>query len=104
MAYDEQSQMHDKICHARPNSNISKTIEGELVFHLGQNIQEWTKKNWWKTAFRRFEVIWTVKTGHITSDFLKAVFQNFSLVHFEMHCLICIFELTLMFSTASLLL
>ena len=43
MAYDEQSQMHDKICHVRPNSNISKTTEGELLFHLWQSIQEWTK-------------------------------------------------------------
>ena len=40
MAYDEQSQMHDKICHVRPNSNISKTTEGELLFHLWQSIQE----------------------------------------------------------------
>ena len=26
--------------------------------HLGQRIKDWTKKNLWKTAFRRFEGIW----------------------------------------------
>ena len=27
--------------------------------HLGQVIQEWTKENLWKTAFKKFEVIWS---------------------------------------------
>ena len=26
---------------------------------MGQGIEEWTKKNLWKTAFKRFEVIWS---------------------------------------------
>ena len=26
--------------------------------HTGQGIHEWTKKNLWKTAFKKFEVIW----------------------------------------------
>ena len=26
---------------------------------MGQSIQEWTKKNLWKTAFKKFEVIWS---------------------------------------------
>ena len=35
----------------------------------------------WKTAFKTFEVIWPAKADHITSDFLKAVFHKFYLVH-----------------------
>ena len=26
---------------------------------MGQSIQEWTKKNLWKTAFKKFEKIWS---------------------------------------------
>lgn len=31
MAYDEQSQMYDKVCHAKPNSDIVKTAIGESL-------------------------------------------------------------------------
>ena len=27
--------------------------------HMGQGIQEWTKQNLWKTAFKKFEAIWS---------------------------------------------
>ena len=27
--------------------------------HMGQGIQEWTKQNLWKTAFKKLEVIWS---------------------------------------------
>ena len=36
----------------------------------------------WKTAFKKFEVILSVYEDHITSNFLKAVFHKFYLVHF----------------------
>ena len=36
----------------------------------------------WKTAFKKFDVIWSVLTDHITSDFLKAVFHKFLLSPF----------------------
>ena len=26
--------------------------------YVGQGIQEWINKNLWKTAFKKFEVIW----------------------------------------------
>ena len=29
--------------------------------NMGQGIQEWTKQNLWKTAFKKFEVIWSAK-------------------------------------------
>ena len=38
-------------------------------YQTGQSIQEWTKKNLWKTAFKKFDVIWS------------AVFCKFYLVH-----------------------
>ena len=28
---------------------------------MGKSIQEWTKKNFRKTAFKKFEVIWSAK-------------------------------------------
>ena len=47
---------------------------------LGQSIQEWTKWNLWRTAFKKVEVIWSA-ADHITWNFLKAVFPKFHLVH-----------------------
>ena len=35
----------------------------------------------WKTAFKKFEVIWSAETDHITSSFLKAVLHKFYLAH-----------------------
>ena len=31
----------------------------------------------WNTAFKKFEVIWSVLTDHITSDFLNAVLNKY---------------------------
>ena len=33
-------------------------MESWWLINLGQDIQEWTKKNLWKTAFKKFKVIW----------------------------------------------
>ena len=41
-----------------------------------------------KTAFEKFEVIWSAGADHITSNFLKAVFYKFYLVHSWILCLI----------------
>ena len=35
---------------------------------MGQSIQEWTKYNLWKTAFKKFEVIWSA--GIIPSTYV----------------------------------
>ena len=38
------------------------TFHAVLCFiykYMGQIIQEWTKKNLWETAFKKFEVIWS---------------------------------------------
>ena len=32
------------------------------ISHMGQGIQGWTKYNLWKTAFKKFEVIWSAET------------------------------------------
>ena len=29
------------------------------ILYMGQGIQEWTKEKLWKTAFKKFEVIWS---------------------------------------------
>ena len=47
--------------------------------HLSPSFQEWTKQNLWKTAFEKFE-------EHIPSNFLKAVFHKFYLVHSWILC------------------
>ena len=40
----------------------------------------------WKTAFKKFEVRWSVQADHVTSHFLMAVFHTFYLVHFLILC------------------
>ena len=36
---------------------------------MRQSVQEWTKQNWWKAAFKKFEGVWSTKAnfefGHI---------------------------------------
>ena len=39
------------------------------------------KINYGKTAFKKLEVIWSVLTDHINSNFLMAVFPILYLVH-----------------------
>ena len=46
--------------------------------HMRQSIEEWTKWNLCKTAF--------AYTDHITSNFLKAVFHKFHMVHSWILC------------------
>ena len=43
---------------------------------MGQSIQEWTKQVLYKTAFKKFEGIWS----YIPSNFLKAVFHKTNLL------------------------
>ena len=47
-----------------------------------ESIEKRTKKNLWKTAFKKFEV----KQNHFTSNFLKAVFHNFYLAYSWILC------------------
>ena len=53
---------------------------------MRQSIQEWTKWNLWKTAFKTFKVIWSAQADHVTSNFLKAVFHKIYLVHSWILC------------------
>ena len=52
---------------------------------MGQNIQKWTKKNQWKTAFKKFDFgmlpmpKWV--TDHIPLNFLKAVSHKYYLLY-----------------------
>ena len=64
--------------------------------YVGQSIQEWTKWNLWKTAFKKFKWYGLLKQTIITSKFLKTVFHKFHLVHSWILCPICdiIFFLT----------
>ena len=50
---------------------------------MGQGIQEYTKYNLWKTAFKKLEVIQAAHADHITSNSLKAVFHKFYLAILE---------------------
>ena len=53
-----------------------------LVSHflsMGQSFQEWTKRNLWKTAFKKLEGC--LQADHITLNFLKAVLHKFHWVH-----------------------
>ena len=48
---------------------------------MGQSTEEWTKCNFWRTAFKKFEVMLSAQEDYITSNFLKAVFHKFHSVH-----------------------
>ena len=48
---------------------------------MKQSTQERTKENFWNTDFKKSEVIWSVRTDHITSNFLKAVLHKIYLVN-----------------------
>ena len=43
----------------------------------GTKYQEWTKVSLWKTAFKKFEVIWPAEADYIPLNSLKAVFHKF---------------------------
>ena len=54
---------------------------------MRQTTQEWTKYNLRKTAFKKFEVIYSlIEQTIITSHFLMAVFHKFYLVHSGILC------------------
>ena len=36
---------------------------------MGQSIQEWTKYNLWKTAFKKFEEVWSALADYTPSSF-----------------------------------
>ena len=36
---------------------------------MGQSIQEWTKYNLWKTAFKKFEEVWSAQADYTPSSF-----------------------------------
>ena len=54
--------------------------------YMRQEIQEWTNLNFWKRAFKKFEVIWSAEAKHITSNIFKATFHKFHLVHSWILC------------------
>ena len=39
---------------------------------MGQSIQEWTKKNLWKIAFKKFERVWSVSGRPYPFKFFEA--------------------------------
>ena len=49
--------------------------------YMGLSIQEWTKENLWKTAFKKFEGTWSALVRRYPFKILKAVFHEFYLVH-----------------------
>ena len=34
-------------------------MKDQYYCHMGQGVQEWTNLNLWKTAFKKFEGIWS---------------------------------------------
>ena len=51
---------HDNLSfnNCRP-SLCTECISLDILRYMRQSIQEWTKFNLWKTAFKKFEEIWT---------------------------------------------
>ena len=54
------------------------------VILLGQCIQQWTKWNLWKTAFKKFEIIWSVESLSNVSFVFEHItyFDNAKPLHF----------------------
>ena len=50
-------------------------------------IQEWNIQNFWKTALKKIEVVFSVKTDRIALNFLKAIFCKFYFVNSLIHLL-----------------
>ena len=46
--------------------------------YMRQEIQEWTNLNFWKRAFKKFEVIWSAEAKHITSNISRLPSTNFT--------------------------
>ena len=60
IALTDTSKQYSKTCCALVfKSSLTK---------YGQSIQEWTKKNMWQTAFKKFEGIWGLHTGFTYSQ------------------------------------
>ena len=57
-------------------ANYRKQLLHQILQKKKKN-QEWTNQHLWKTALKKFEVIWSPLAYHITSNFLKAVFHKF---------------------------
>ena len=55
--------------------DASNWAKRDCAINMGQSIQEWTKSNLWKTAFRKFEGVWSVSTN-FTWSILDLVFQS----------------------------
>ena len=69
---------------------IQCTYLSYILKHLVSNGTKYLRMDQaelWKTAFKKFKVIWSTSANHITSNFLKAVFHNFYLVHSGILCL-----------------
>ena len=61
---------------------LTKMLVALIRELMRQSIQEWTKQNSWKTAFKKLHQI-----DHLPSNFLKVVFQKFYLIHSWILCL-----------------
>ena len=64
--------------------NIGNTINHVKFTYMWQSIQEWSKNCgivFWSNLVCFNRAIWSVLTDHVTSNFLKAAFHKFYLVH-----------------------
>ena len=48
-----------KVNFSLSNMSIIVLVIDQPHVHLRQSTQEWAKQNLWKTAFKKFEVIWS---------------------------------------------
>ena len=65
----------DSKCHVSYIKRMHSFIYGEQYSRMDQ------VKFVEDTAFKKLEPIWSAEADHITSNFLKAVFHKFYLVH-----------------------
>ena len=67
-------------------------INASVRLYIGQSIQEWTKWNLWKTAFKKYKRIWSAKQTISLQIFQKLSSTNFTwsiLEYFVPYVCIC---------------
>ena len=47
------------------SKNCTNGINSSKASQMGKSIQEWTKQNLWKTAFKKFEGVWSALNRQI---------------------------------------
>ena len=72
-------EIFDRALNTPLKKNMFKVTGKDTIW--GKVFKNGPSKRKWKTAFKKFEVIWSAEADHITSNYLNAVFYKIYLVY-----------------------